>query len=43
VTSRWGTASFVDFFTVTKMSDAWPLANKAFAYTGGKIPSEVLA
>jgi Putative lumazine-binding len=38
----WGSASFVDFFTVTKISGAWKITNKTFAYTGGKIPSEVL-
>jgi hypothetical protein len=38
----WGSASFVDFFTVTKISNAWKITNKTFAYTGGKIPPEVL-
>jgi hypothetical protein len=39
----WGTASFVDFFTVTRIRNAWKITNKTFAYTGGKIPKEVLA
>jgi hypothetical protein len=39
----WGTASFVDFFTVTRIGGAWKITNKTFAYTGGKIPREVLA
>lgn len=38
----WGTASFVDFFTVTRIGAAWKITNKTFAYTGGKIPKEVL-
>jgi hypothetical protein len=38
----WGSASFVDFFTVTRIANAWKITNKTFAYTGGKIPPEVL-
>jgi hypothetical protein len=38
----WGSASFVDFFTVTKIAGAWKITNKTFVYTGGKIPPEVL-
>jgi hypothetical protein len=38
----WGSASFVDFFTVTKIDGAWKTTNKTFVYTGGKIPPEVL-
>ena len=38
----WGSASFVDFFTVTKIAGVWKITNKTFAYTGGKIPPEVL-
>jgi hypothetical protein len=34
----WGTASFVDFFTVTRIGGAWKITNKTFAYTGGAIP-----
>jgi hypothetical protein len=37
----WGTASFVDFFTVTRLGEGWKITNKTFAYTGGEIPSEV--
>jgi Putative lumazine-binding len=38
----WGSASFVDFFTVTRIGGAWKITNKTFAYTGGGIPQEVL-
>lgn len=38
----WGSASFVDFFTVTRMNGNWKITNKTFAYTGGDIPREVL-
>jgi hypothetical protein len=38
----WGSASFVDFFTVTKIHGEWKITNKTFVYTGGKIPPEVL-
>jgi hypothetical protein len=38
----WGSASFVDFFTVTQINGTWKITNKTFAYTGGDIPREVL-
>jgi hypothetical protein len=38
----WGSAAFVDFFTVTLMDSQWKITNKTFAYTGGEIPPEVL-
>jgi hypothetical protein len=38
----WGSAAFVDFFTVTFMDGGWKITNKTFAYTGGEIPPEVL-
>ena len=38
----WRTASFVDFFTVTRIGGAWKITNKTFVYTGGEIPQEVL-
>jgi len=39
----WGTASFVDLFTVTRIRGKWKITNKTFAYTGGGVPDEVLA
>ncbi len=38
----WGTASFVDFFTVTRIESVWKITNKTFAYTGGVIPPEII-
>jgi hypothetical protein len=38
----WGSAAFVDFFTVTLIEAAWKITNKTFAHTGGEIPKEVL-
>jgi hypothetical protein len=38
----WGSAAFVDFFTVTLVDTEWKITNKTFAYTGGKIPPQVL-
>lgn len=38
----WGSAAFVDFFTMTLFGGAWKITNKTFAYTGGGIPTEVL-
>lgn len=37
----WGSAAFVDFFTVTRINGNWQITNKTFAYTGGGIPEEV--
>ncbi|MHC2647961.1 hypothetical protein ACVMHY_000540 [Bradyrhizobium barranii subsp. barranii] len=38
----WGSAAFVDFFTVTRIGGAWKITNKTFAHSGGEIPNEVL-
>src|SRR5258708_25062556 len=38
----WGSAAFVDFFTVTRIGGAWKITNKTFAHSGGEIPQEVL-
>lgn len=37
----WGSVSFVDFFTVTRINRSWKITNKTFAYTGGGIPQAV--
>jgi hypothetical protein len=38
----WGSAAFVDLFTVTLNEDKWQVTNKTFAHTGGDIPDNVL-
>jgi Putative lumazine-binding len=38
----WGSAAFVDFFTVTLIDGAWKITNKTFTHYAGKIPEEVL-
>lgn len=39
----WGSAAFVDLFTVTRLAGSWKITNKTFAHTKGKIPPEVTA
>jgi hypothetical protein len=34
----WGTASFVDFFSLTRTDGRWKIVNKTFAITGGTLP-----
>jgi hypothetical protein len=34
----WGTASFVDFFSLARIDGTWKIVNKTFAFTGGKLP-----
>jgi Putative lumazine-binding len=34
----WGTASFVDFFSLSRFADGWKIVNKTFAHTGGEVP-----
>ena len=36
----WGSVSFVDFFTLTKIDGSWKITNKTFAHTGGEMPQE---
>jgi hypothetical protein len=35
----WGTVSFVDFFTLSRIDGTWKLVSKTFAHTGGTPPS----
>jgi hypothetical protein len=35
----WGSISFTDFFTLTKIGGAWKIVNKTFAHTGGEMPA----
>jgi hypothetical protein len=39
----WGSVSFVDLFTLTRMDGTWKITNKTYTVTGGEIPEEVLA
>ncbi len=34
----WGTASFVDFFSLSKFDSRWKIVSKTFAHTGGDVP-----
>jgi hypothetical protein len=34
----WGTASFIDFFSLSRFDGTWKIVNKTFAHTGGEIP-----
>jgi hypothetical protein len=34
----WGSVSFVDYLSLTRVDGVWKIANKAFALTGGVIP-----
>jgi hypothetical protein len=35
----WGSLSFVDYFTLTKIDGTWKIVNKTFAHTGGEMPA----
>jgi hypothetical protein len=35
----WGSVSFVDFFTLSKIDGRWQIVNKTFAHTGGVPPA----
>ena len=35
----WGSVSFVDFFSLTKIDGRWWIVNKTFAHTGGEPPA----
>jgi hypothetical protein len=34
----WGTVSFIDFFTLSKIDGDWKIVGKTFAHTGGEMP-----
>ncbi len=34
----WGSASFVDFFSLARIDGEWKIVNKTFAHTGGELP-----
>lgn len=34
----WGTLSFVDYFSLSKIDGTWKIVNKVFAHTGGELP-----
>jgi hypothetical protein len=34
----WGTASFVDFFSLSRFADGWKIVSKTFAHTRGEVP-----
>jgi hypothetical protein len=35
----WGSLSFVDYFTLTKIDGTWKIVNKTFAHTAGEMPA----
>lgn len=35
----WGTVSFTDFFTLSRVDDAWKIVNKTFVHQGGEPPA----
>jgi len=34
----WGTASFIDVFSLARIDDSWKIVNKSFVHTGGELP-----
>jgi Putative lumazine-binding len=36
----WAALSFVDYFALVRIDGSWKIVNKAFAHTGGSMPSE---
>ena len=35
----WGTLSFVNFLTLSRIEGRWRIVNKTFAHTGGQLPA----
>lgn len=38
-TGCWGAVSFVDFLALARIDGSWKIVNKAFAHTGGEMPT----
>jgi hypothetical protein len=38
-TGFWGTLSFTDFFSLSRIDGEWKIVNKTFAHTGGEPPA----
>lgn len=34
----WGSVSFIDYFSLSRIAGEWKVVNKIFAHTGGKMP-----
>ena len=34
----WGSVSFIDYFSLSRIAGEWKIVNKTFAHTGGKMP-----
>ena len=39
-TGFWGTLSFTDFFSLSRIDGEWKIVNKTFAHTGGEPPAD---
>jgi Putative lumazine-binding len=39
-TGFWGTLSFTDFFSLSRIDGEWRIVNKTFAHTGGQPPAD---
>ena len=39
-TGFWGTLSFTDFFSLSRIDGEWKIVNKTFAHTGGEPPPQ---
>jgi hypothetical protein len=39
-TGFWGTLSFTDFFSLSRIDGEWRIVNKTFAHTGGEPPPQ---
>jgi hypothetical protein len=39
-TGFWGTLSFTDFFSLSRIDGEWKIVNKTFAHTAGELPAD---